>query len=193
MTGWVVFDHGQVLSRPTTALPRLAEVLGAELEPFRSAYFALRASYDRGCGPLEYWRSVGERVGARVDAELAAELTGIDDAGWLELDPGSQRLVEELRRREVPMAVLSNAPASFGREVEKQPWAEAFEHLVFSGDLRLAKPEPEIYEHLLGLLGAPAAECTFFDDRQDNVDAAAELGMRAQLWRGAERARDRLL
>lgn len=168
MTGWVVFDHGKVLSRPTAALPRLAEVLGADLQPFRSAYFALRPGYDRGCDPLEYWRSVGERVGARVDAELAAELTGIDNAGWLELDPASLRLVEDLRRREVPMAVLSNAPASFGREVEKQAWAEAFE-LVFSGNLRLAKPEPEIYEHLMRLLGASASECIFFDDTQDNV------------------------
>lgn len=192
-SSWVVFDHGQVLSRPTAALPRLAAALGADPAAFRAAYFALRSSYDRGCDPLDYWRAVGDRVGARVDAELAVELTGIDNAGWLDLDPASVRLVEELGRRGVPMAVLSNAPASFGRDVEEQPWAEAFAELVFSGDLRIAKPDPAIYEHLLRRIGASAADCTFFDDRQDNVDAAAALGMRAHLWRGAERAREVLL
>lgn len=190
---WVVFDFGRVLSRPTAALPRLAAALGADLEPFRAAYYDLRARYDAGWDPLHYWSAIGDRVGARVDERLAAELTEIDNAGWLDVDPDSLRLVEELRRRALPMAVLSNAPSSFGRAVAEQPWADAFAHLVFSGDLGITKPDPAIYEHLLGLLGTRASDCAFFDDRQDNVDAAADLGMRAQLWRGAERARDSLL
>lgn len=190
---WVVFDHGRVLSRPTAALPRLAAALGVALEPFRAAYFDLRARYDAGWAPPHCWSAVGDRVGAHVDEQLAAELTEIDDAGWLDVAPDSLRLVEELRSRAVPKAVLSNAPSGLGRAVAEQPWAGAFAHLVFSGDLGITKPDPAIYEHLLGLLGVPAADCAFFDDRQDNVDAAAELGMRARLRRGAESARASLL
>lgn len=190
---WVVFDFGKVISRPTAALPRLAAMLGADPAGFRTAYFAERDRYDRGCGELPYWRAVGDRLGTPVDEALAAELTTVDNAGWLDTDPDSLQLIEELNERRVPLAVLSNASASFGRAVERQPWARAFRHLVFSADLLMAKPDAEIYEHLLRTIGAPAGECTFLDDRQDNVTAAQQLGMHAHVWRGADEARELLL
>ena len=188
----VVFDFGKVLSRPTAALPRLAALLGAGVEDFEGAYLAERPGLDRGCGELAYWGAVGDRLGVRVDEPLARELSEVDNAGWLDVDPAALGLVEELHERGVPLAVLSNAPASFGRLVEQQPWAGRFAQLVFSGDLRLAKPDPEIYRRLLDRLGEPAERCTFFDDRQDNVSAALHLGMRAHLWQGADRARAHL-
>lgn len=120
MTGprWVVFDYGEVISRRTAALPAMAEMFGVPAEEFEPAYFAERESYDWGRPERDHWRAVGSRLGVEVDAQLARELTRIDNEGWLDTDPESLRLLDELDSRSVPLALLSNAPAAFGRAAE---------------------------------------------------------------------------
>ncbi|MEV0705344.1 HAD family phosphatase [Saccharopolyspora sp. NPDC050389] len=189
MVRWIVFDYGEVISRRTTALPDIAAMLGVEPPEFERAYFAERTAYDRGLSDVEYWRAVAARLGKDVDAELSTRLTRADVGGWLQTAPESVQLLEDLHRQGVTMAVLSNAPSSFGREVEQESWARLFKHLIFSGDLRLAKPDAAIYRALLETLDAPAAECLFFDDRQENVDGAREAGLHAERWQGADAAR----
>lgn len=186
---WVVFDYGEVISRPTGALPELAGLLGVPVEDFEPAYWKARDAYDRGQPDLEYWRAVGEVAGAAVDEELAARLTEVDVRGWLHPDPGSVELIEELASEGVPLALLSNAPVSFARVAEREPWARHFEHLVFSGDLGVAKPDPRIFAALAERLGAAPQDCVFFDDRQVNVDAANAAGLRGVLWQGSSHAR----
>ncbi|MER6993595.1 HAD family phosphatase [Saccharopolyspora hirsuta] len=186
---WVVFDYGEVISRRTAALPGIAAMLDVEPEEFEAAYFAERKAYDWGCPDLAYWRAVGERVDRQVDAALSERLTSADVAGWMETDPGSVRLLEDLHQQGVTLALLSNAPSSFGRAAEQADWARLFKHLVFSGDLQLAKPDARIYRSLLETIDAEPADCLFFDDRQENVDAAREVGLAAELWPGPDAAR----
>nr|WP_207954218.1 HAD family phosphatase [Saccharopolyspora elongata] len=186
---WIVFDYGEVISRRTAALPDIAALLGVEAPEFERAYFAERIAYDRGLSDVEYWRAVAARLGKEVDAELSVQLTRADAGGWLETSPETLQLLEDLHRQDVTMAVLSNAPSSFGRAAEQESWARLFKHLIFSGDLRLVKPDAAIYRVLLETLDAPAAECLFFDDRQENVDGAREAGLHAERWQGADAAR----
>ncbi|MCI2419636.1 HAD family phosphatase [Saccharopolyspora sp. K220] len=189
MVRWVVFDYGEVISRRTAALPTIAGLLGVEPTEFEDAYFAERTAYDWGCPDLEYWQAVAERLGKTADAALATRLTRADITGWLETAPESLRLLEDLHQQGVTMALLSNAPSSFGRVAEQETWARLFKHLIFSGDLRVAKPDAQIWRILLDTIDAPAAECLFFDDRQENVDGARAAGLHAERWQGAEAAR----
>lgn len=189
---WVVFDYGEVISRPTAALPRLAKMLGVSPVDLLPAYWAERDRYDRGCGDLPYWRAVGERLGVPVDDDLAGELARADIAGWLHADPGTLALLVELSTADVPLALLSNASSSFGRAAERQPWAGLFQHLVFSGDLGIAKPDPEIWRQLLARLGARPRECLFLDDKRVNVDGAREAGLHAEQWTNPGHIRARL-
>lgn len=185
---WIVFDYGEVISLPTPALGTMATMLGTDRDTFAHAYFAVRAAYDAGQLPAEYWAAVGEQVGAAVDGPLADRLTDTDVAGWLHPDPGALQLLEELRAAPVQLALLSNAPAVFGRAAEHQSWTRGFQHLLFSGDVHLIKPDPRIYRLLLDRIGADAGECLFFDDRPDNVRAAQDCGLQAELWSGADAA-----
>jgi beta-phosphoglucomutase-like phosphatase (HAD superfamily) len=59
------------------------------------------------------------------------------------------------------------------------PVARHFEHLLFSCDVRAAEPDPACFGRALGRLGASAGEVTFIDDREENVAAAARMGIRA--------------
>lgn len=189
MTNWIVFDYGEVLSTRTTAVPKLAATMGVAVEEFEAAYWAERDPYDRGLGDLEYWTALGARVGTKVDEALSDELTGIDVAGWSNLAPSSLELLESLSEAGANLALLSNAPAAFGRWVRSQEWARVFRETLFSGDVKCAKPDPEIFRLLLDKLGAEPADCLFFDDRQSNVDGARAVGIQAHLWDGAEAAR----
>ena len=187
---WVVFDFGQVIGLCTEAVPELAARVGAPLAGFEAAYWANRAEYDLVGDDLAYWRAV---AGEAVDAALAAELTELDEAGWLTVDPAAIALIVELSERGVPMALLSNAPSSFGRAVRAQPWAKYFRTLLFSADLGETKPDRAIYETLLHRIDADAADCFFTDDRQANVDGAIAAGLRAVRWHSAEALRPHLV
>jgi len=188
---WIVFDYGEVISTRTAALPTLASMLGVPAERFDDVYWAARDAYDRGQSDLDYWRAVGDVLGTAVSPELAASLTEVDTEGWLQPDPESLALLEELA--DLPLALLSNAPSSFGRAVEEQGWAKNFRHLVFSGDLGVAKPDPAIWEALARQLDTTPGDCVFFDDRQSNIDGAVEAGMGGVLWLGAVPAREQLV
>ncbi|WP_326567097.1 HAD family phosphatase [Amycolatopsis rhabdoformis] len=186
---WLVFDYGEVLCTRTTALPKLAATMGVAAEDFEPVYWAVREPYDRGCTDLEYWTSIGDRLGARVSDAMSEELTAIDIAGWSNLAPSSLELLEALSEAGAALALLSNAPSSFGRWVREQEWARLFRVTVFSGDVKCAKPDAEIFQLLLEKLGAKPEECLFFDDRESNVEGARAVGLRAHLWDGAEAAR----
>lgn len=187
---WVVFDFGGVISKPTAALPELASIMGAPLPEFTDAYWANRNAYDGGCPDLEFWQAIATAAGlGAVDEALCDKLTERDIAGWMELDPETLELLAELDAAGTPLALLSNAPVSFGRVAEQEDWARHFRELVFSGDLRLIKPGREIFATLTARLGAAPGECWFVDDRQDNVDGARSAGLHAARWTGAGAAR----
>jgi putative hydrolase of the HAD superfamily len=190
---WVVFDFGQVIGLRTEAVPELAARVGAPLPEFEAGYWAHRAEYDLLGDDLAFWRAVAEPLGIEIDPALVAELAEADEAGWLRVDPAALALIVELAGRGVPMAILSNAPGSFGRAVEAQPWAKYFRTLLFSADLGVAKPDLAIYETLLDRIDADAADCFFTDDRQANVDGAIAAGLRAARWQGAAALRPLLV
>ncbi|RBM12966.1 HAD family hydrolase [Prauserella sp. PE36] len=181
---WLVFDYGEVICTRTTALPALADRMGVPLAEFEAAYWAGRDAYDRGASDLEFWRTVGDATGVDVNEPLSAELTELDIAGWAQVSPATLELLQSLAEAGTALALLSNAPVSFARFAERQPWTRHFRELLFSGDVGLAKPDAEIFELLVSRLDAEPGDCLFLDDRQVNVDGARAAGLRAQLWQG---------
>ncbi|MEA5359544.1 HAD family phosphatase [Amycolatopsis sp., V23-08] len=186
---WIVFDYGDVLSKPSAARPEMAAKLGVQLPEFERAYWDLRIPYDAGSTPLEYWQAVGDTLDAPVDEALSDELTRIDVEGWSHLEPSSKDLLEALAEAGASLALLSNAPSVFGEWVRAQDWARLFKVTLFSGDVRCVKPDAKIFELLLEQLEAKPGDCLFFDDRQSNVDGANAVGLQARLWNGADAAR----
>jgi putative hydrolase of the HAD superfamily len=184
---WVVFDFGEVISQRNPALPAMAARLGVSLDAFEAAYWD-RDAYDRGGSDAEYWTLIGSSLGLSFDPSVVREMTALDNAGWLD-DPvvDTVALIEDLSSLGVPLALLSNAPATFARLAEKVPWAKHFRHLVFSGDLGLAKPDVEIFRHVESVIGS--SDVIFFDDRTSNVEGALAAGWDARLWTSAAAAR----
>jgi putative hydrolase of the HAD superfamily len=72
-------------------------------------------------------------------------------------------------------------------------WLPRFDVLVWSFQLRMAKPDPAIYHHTLQQLGTRAEDTLFIDDRLENIEAAEALGIRAIQFSTIDRLRADLL
>ncbi len=69
-----------------------------------------------------------------------------------------------------------NEFARYGLKVE-----DIFEKCYYSYDMKMAKPDAEIFEALLADAGVKPEECLFLDDGQKNIDQAMKLGIRSYL------------
>lgn len=118
------------------------------------------------------------------EARLAARL-GVAPEGLLkrlgaDLRPDEEMLavVAELRAAGVKIAVLSNSLGSDYYD-PYAPWdlASRADVVIISDQVRLRKPEPEIFQLALEKLDEPASECLFVDDIAPYLKPAQAMGM----------------
>jgi putative hydrolase of the HAD superfamily len=189
---WVMFDYGGVISEPPSPqdLALLAGAAGVDVPALMEAYWAWRRAYDLAdLDATGYWRQVGRSLGRSYGEAEISELTRLDRAAWLRLQGGTVALIEDLAAAGLPLAMLSNAPDELAGAISRLPVAAHFRHLIFSCQLKSAKPDPECYGRALARMGARADEVIFVDDRSANVAAAAALGLESVHFTGAPDAR----
>ncbi len=97
--------------------------------------------------------------------------------------PHSVRLLRALRNAGVPVFALSNFGAeNFPMSKAQFPFLKEFDRRYISGEMRMVKPDAEIYEAVERDCGIPPGGLLFADDRQDNVEAAAARGWQTHLF-----------
>ena len=192
---WVVFDFGGVIvaPQPRQDVAALAAAAGVTTAEFGRGYWPPRFGYDTGELSAEaFWQDVAGRLGRSFTRAQIAELVALDLASWSHLCAGTVRLVRDLRVAGKRLAVLSNQPPEQAEAVAAMPVAGQFEHLLFSCDFKVGKPDPGCFRQALGRLGAPAGDVILIDDREENVRAAIAMGMRAIRFTSPQQARARL-
>lgn len=181
--GAVLFDYGQVLSNPPdpAAWARMLAITGLDEARLHAAYWEFRHDYDRDAldGPA-YWHAVAGRVGVTFDAAQMAALFVADVDLWTSLNQPMVDWAMRLQRAGVRTGILSNIGDRIAEGiVAKLPWLSGFYHCTWSYALGTAKPDPAIYIKTAEALKTAPAGILFIDDREENVAAAAALGMRA--------------
>jgi len=193
----VVFDYGMVLTGPQdpVAHAALQRITGLPLDRFEALYWVDRHAYDEGkLTGLEFWHKFLRDAGLELPAGTVEELNLWDARMWTTENPVMLNWQLELKRRGFLTAILSNMGDNVLDNMKREfAWLERFEVLVWSYQLRMAKPEPAIYLHVLKELGVGAEEALFLDDRQVNIDAARALGMQAIHFSSVDRLREDLV
>src|ERR1019366_6422091 len=178
----VVFDYGMVLTgaQDPEAYAALLRLTGLQRDRFESLYWADRHAYDEGkLTGLAFWQKLLHDAGIAETAGLAEELNLWDARMWTTQNPAMLAWQLELKQRGIKTAILSNMGDNVLANIERTfDWLPRFDVLVWSYQLRMAKPEPAIYQHLLRELGVEPAEALFLDDKLVNIQAAQALGMR---------------
>jgi HAD superfamily hydrolase (TIGR01509 family) len=131
---------------------------------------------DRGTlSEAELLVRVGDRTG-RPAAELAGLLEAMRES--LHAKPDTVALLEKLQARGVPLYCLSNISAdNFAYLRQRHSFWGVFRGIVISGDLKMMKPEPQIFEFILQRYGLAAGDTIFVDDNAPNIEAARALGI----------------
>jgi putative hydrolase of the HAD superfamily len=107
--------------------------------------------------------------------------------------PDTVQLVRTLQQRGVPLYCLSNMPAAMYAHLQRQhTFWDAFSGIVISGEVKMMKPEPEVFLHLLETFNLCAEESVFVDDMVANVEAAEKIGLHGILFKDAGQCREEL-
>jgi putative hydrolase of the HAD superfamily len=192
----VVFDYGNVLCLDQTPEDMKAMALVCDIgdERFSELYWKLRPAYDRGDidGPA-YWTAVARQQELDLSRDQIATLIKLDSESITRPNQGAVQWAELLHRAGIPLALLSNMPFELSRYVTKSVQTlSTFDYLIYSCDYRSIKPELEIYRNCLELLKADPQDILYLDDRAENIEAAACLGMNSVLFDTVEKTASRV-
>ncbi|QHV99813.1 HAD family hydrolase [Spirosoma endbachense] len=184
----LIFDLGDViipidLTAPVRNFAMLANLPETEVQAIWKQYDILN-KYETGLVDDNAFRTHVRQV--LKNDSWADEVI---DTAWntVLLDLPVERIerIKELKQN-CRLFLLSNTSPIHIRQVNhvlsemNQPTLEElFEQVFYSYEVRLAKPSPEIYQHVLAKAGLVAEETAFFDDNAANIRAALELGIRA--------------
>lgn len=183
----VIFDYGNVLVDWNPAYLFLP-VFGGDEEKCR--FFT-----DNVCNREWFTRmDRGEDMDKCV-AELQVQYPQYADAvamfrdRWFDMChgdiPGMLEIIQDLKQKGYGIYGLTNWPAATFAEARRRfSTLASIDKYVVSSAVKLAKPEPEIFQLLLAKYSLNPLECVFIDDRVDNVNAAKALGMSGIVYPG---------
>lgn len=99
---------------------------------------------------------------------------------------GMYSLVEKLSRTEFDLYVLSNASERFYNfALANNKIFQFFKGVTISAEIKLLKPQREIYDQFCKIHNLNPEECLFIDDKEENVQAAIDAGWQAYQFSGA--------
>lgn len=171
---------------------------------------ALTARYLREA-QLHDWESVEEveypslartmlaDVGVDVDDEELVRFLEGEHAAWAparKVGSMSEALLDALRDRGLKTGLVSNAWDPrwlLERDLEEMGLLSRLDAIVFSSDVGVRKPRPEIFYRALDELGVDPARSIFVGDRLEaDIRGAADLGMTTvqAMWFRAEESED---
>jgi glucose-1-phosphatase len=177
----IIFDLGGVLLRTADFSPRdrLAARLGMSRYELEELVFGGESGDRAQRGEIsvgEHWRILQQKLNCSPD-EFRAMLGEFFDQD--EIDDGLLSYIRKLHQS-YKTALLSNAWDDLRQVIaEKWHFEDAFDTMVISGEVGMAKPDPRIFKLALDRLGVEAQQAIFIDDMQRNVEGARQAGLQA--------------
>lgn len=107
---------------------------------------------------------------------------------------GMPELVDELDAAGVPLFGITNYSGEFWPPFRAtQPIFDRFRDIIVSGDEKMFKPNPEIYQLALTRFGLAPGEAVFVDDSVPNAEAATREGIEGLAFKDAATLRAQLV
>ena len=131
----------------------------------------------------EFWRIFSERSGIKVTT---------DWWHWLfhpVLNEKTVELIKELKASGHRVICGTNTISShYANHIERGDYA-FFDQTYSSCFMGVSKPDVNFWKLILTAENAEPENCVFIDDRKDNANAAASLGIKSYVFTGAENLR----
>lgn len=143
--------------------------------PFRDSVYALAERHPDWAAPIRLWHDRWSDIASPAI-------------------PHSVRLLRALKARGVPVYALTNfGVETFALAAGPYPFLAEFDRAFVSGEMKIAKPDAEIYAAVERETGVPPAALLFTDDRAENIAAAERRGWATHHFTGPEGLAARLV
>ena len=194
----VLFDADGVLQLEAAWRDDLADVVGPEDEERKEQVFDAIAEAE---GPATMTgRADLEHALTRVldrDDDVELEAADVIEA-WQAIEVHEDVIegVRALAGRGLIRALTTNQNPPRARWMQENlGYDELFDAQFYSCEIGFAKPDPAYFTHVLRELGVEPQDALFLDDTAVNVESAARLGLRAELFarNGGRAELDRIL
>lgn len=177
----IIFDLGGVLLRTADYAPRekLAARMGMNRHELEEFIFGGESGDRAQRGEIsiqEHWENLRRQINCSP-----AEFGALLDEFFAE-DELDSPLIDYVRilHQSYKTALLSNAWDDLRQVIaEKWHFEDAFDTIIISAEVGLAKPDPRIFQLALTRLGVEAGQAIFVDDMQRNVVGAKSVGLQA--------------
>jgi HAD superfamily hydrolase (TIGR01549 family) len=135
-------------------------------------------------------RRLTDELRLDADDDAVVRIAGAALDAWQEYitpDPDAGPVLEQLAEHH-PLAVVSNFdhPPAVTGILQKQGLLRYFDHVIVSGDVGAAKPDPEIFETALARTGEPPHQVVHVGDSLDDLLGSHEAGVRCVIVRRPE-------
>ena len=177
----IIWDMGGVLLRIGNEEPRLnlAKEYRIPLETIYQAVFNSPSAHQATLGRISvtsHWDKVAENLGVPP-----GKLNSFMEKFW-STDTIDYQLIDLIRllQKFYKTALLSNAWDDLHTVIiDRWQIADAFDDIVISAEVGLAKPDQRIYNLAVARLGILPEEAVFIDDVWENVESAHNAGLQA--------------
>lgn len=192
----LIWDMGGVLIRnmDPSVRGRLAEPYGLTSRELENLFFGNEIAAKAAVGlarEADSWNFVQKKLNIRSE-----DMPGFIKTFWScdKFDEDLYRFTLALKPR-VKVGLLSNAmDEARGSLLERFPHIyEMFDVVIFSAEVKMAKPDPRIYRRELSELGVGAEDAVFVDDFIENVEAARALGIHGIHFQNSQQAKSEIL
>jgi putative hydrolase of the HAD superfamily len=185
--GGVVFDwNPDAIIGAVFEDPELQAIIRREVFEHPDWSETDRGTLTRAEAVVRWARRTGRPV-----AELEALMHTADVS--MQLETATLALMEELAGQGRPLYCLSNMPAErYAYLRQTYDFWDLFSGIVISAHVKMVKPEPGIFEHLLATYRLDPATTLFVDDSPKNISAARSLGIQGILFTTALACRRQL-
>jgi epoxide hydrolase-like predicted phosphatase len=177
----IIFDLGGVLLRTRDFEPRehLAAALHINRYQLEQFIFGGASGDQAQRGEIsvqQHWENLRQQINYSPE-EFEALVN--DFFACDEIDKSLLDYVRDLHKM-YKTSLLSNAWNDL-RQVITERWhfEDAFDTMIISAEVHVAKPDPRIFQLALERLGVKANEAIFVDDIKRNVDGAQLAGLHA--------------
>jgi putative hydrolase of the HAD superfamily len=186
----VIFDYGEVLSEPPDpqAHRNLLALSGVEEEQFEKAYWAHRLDYDADIlNGQTYWQTIARDTGVSFTGAQIEKLMEQDAIMWMNLNPAMLAWIPRIKQAGYRLGILSNMGDGVLSYMRRSfQWLSMFDHLTWSCELGVVKPDPAIYLHTVKKLGVAPDQALFIDNLERNIVGAEAVGLHAALFQNVE-------
>ncbi|MFQ5497663.1 MAG: HAD family hydrolase [Nitrosopumilus sp.] len=130
-------------------------------------------------GERELWYNIGEKLQSYTLMEYNKSLLDRIFRKNVTLNDSVAKLSQEISNNGITVGILSNTePVTFS-VFQNLMSLDHFEHKFLSYEIGHAKPEPEIYHHVINNIPFQKEELFFIDDLKPNVESAISEGIDA--------------